>query len=180
MHIARPSEEEYAPYALTYINAAAADITAGGHADLLALLRAQPRAWHTLLDSAPPSLAGFAYAPGKWTLAESIVHVSDTERVFAYRLMRFARGDRTALPPFEQDEWVPQSRASRRTLVDVLDELDAVRGATVALVSSLDDEAIAQIGVASGRDVSARAMIWMIAGHAAHHLRLTKEKYVGA
>lgn len=180
MDIARPSEGEYAPYALTYIDAAHAEIASGGHVDLLALLRAQPHQWHALLDSASPALAGFAYAPGKWTLAESIVHVCDTERVFAYRLMRFARGDRTPLPPFEQDDWVPQSRASRRTLVDVLDEFDAVRGATVALVASLDDEAIAQIGVASGRDVSARAMIWMIAGHAAHHLRLTSEKYVSA
>lgn len=178
MHIARPSDGEFAPYAAAYIEAAHADMVAGGHADVLALLRAQPAAWHALLDHAPPELAGYAYAPGKWTLAESIVHVSDTERVFAYRLMRFARADRTPLPPFEQDDWVPHSRARQRSLVDVLSELDAVRAATVALVASLDDEAVAQIGVAGGREVSARAMIWMIAGHATHHLRITREQYL--
>lgn len=180
MRIDRPAEGECAPYFEKYIAAAATSIEAGGHPDLVALLKAQPAAWHALLDSAPPSLAQHAYAPGKWTLAESIVHVSDTERVFAYRLMRIARGDRTPLPGFEQDEWVPESRASRRSLADVLTELDAVRAATLALVTSLDEAAVSQVGTASGRDVSARALVWMIAGHQAHHLDITRDQYLKA
>lgn len=178
MRIDRPAEGECAPYFEKYIAAAAASMTAGGHADISALLAAQPAAWHALLDTAPASLGQYAYAPGKWTLAESLVHVSDTERVFAYRLMRIARGDRTPLPGFEQDDWVPESRANRRSLSDVLSELDAVRAATMALVTSLDETAVAQIGMASGREVSARALVWMIAGHQAHHLVITREQYL--
>lgn len=178
MRIDRPAEGECAPYFEKYIAAAAASMHAGGHADVQALLAAQPAQWHALLDAAPASLGQFAYAPGKWTLAESLVHVSDTERVFAYRLMRIARGDRTPLPGFEQDDWVPESRANRRSLSDVLAELDAVRTATLALVSSLDDAAVAQVGTASGREVSARALVWMIAGHQAHHLEITRTSYL--
>lgn len=178
MPIPRPTADEHAPYHLTYIEAAAQALAAHGTDDVVALLAAQPAAFRALLQDAPAELAAHAYAPGKWTLAESLVHVNDTERVFSYRLVRIARGDRTALSGFEQDDWVPASRAGRRTLSDVLDELEAVRASTLALVRSLDDEALGQHGVASGKTVSARALVWMIAGHMAHHLTLTREKYL--
>jgi hypothetical protein len=126
----------------------------------------------------PEDRAGHRYAPDKWTLAESLLHVSDTERVFAYRLLRVARGDRTPLPGFDQDAWVPATRAANRSLSDIMAEFYAVRAATLALVRSLDDEAIGQAGTASGKDVTARALVWMIAGHAAHHLGLTRDKYL--
>jgi uncharacterized damage-inducible protein DinB len=178
MHIRRPLPDEHAPYALTYINATDAALTAHGTTDLVQLLDAQRGEWQVLLANVPESKASFSYAPGKWTLAEQLVHVSDTERVFAYRLLRVARGDRTPLPGFEQDEWVPQSRTSRRSLSDILSEILAIREATLALVSSLDEEALAQRGVASGVEISARALVWMIAGHMAHHLTLTRDKYL--
>ncbi|WP_434479156.1 DinB family protein [Gemmatimonas sp.] len=143
------------------------------------LLEVQREQCRALLAGVPESQAGFSYAPGKWTLAESLVHVSDTERVFAYRLLRIARGDRTPLPGFEQDDWVPQSRSTRRTLSDIVTELLACREATLALVRSLDDEAIAQRGIASGVEVSARALVWMLAGHMGHHITLTRDKYCG-
>lgn len=177
VRIARPTPDEHAPYALTYINATASALSAAGHDDLLALLESQSPAWQALLAGAEDK-AGHRYAPGKWTLAESLVHVTDTERVFSYRLLRIARGDRTPLPGFEQDEWVPQSRAGNRSLSDILSELLAVRAATVALVRSLDEEAVAQRGVSSGVEVSARALVWMIAGHAQHHLELTRDRYL--
>jgi hypothetical protein len=178
MPIARPTADEHAPFYLTYIEAAAAALTAAGSDDIVALLASQPAAFRALLQNAPPSAASFTYAPGKWTLAESLVHVNDTERVFSYRLVRIARGDRTALAGFEQDDWVPTSRASRRTLDDIVSELEAVRASTLALVRSLDEEALAQVGTASEKTVSARALVWMLAGHMAHHLVLTREQYV--
>jgi hypothetical protein len=130
------------------------------------------------MASVPEAKASHAYAPGKWTLGESLVHVSDTERVFSYRLLRIARGDRTPLPGFEQDDWVPTSRAGRRSLADVLGEMYAVRAATLALVRSLDEEAINESGMASGKDVTARALVWMIAGHMQHHFVLTRDRYL--
>ncbi|MBY0491766.1 MAG: DinB family protein [Gemmatimonadaceae bacterium] len=178
LSIPRPGAGEHAPYAITYVNATAAALAARGTDDVVALLAAQPAEWRALLGAADPSLGTYRYAPGKWTLAESLVHVADTERVFAYRLLRIARGDRTPLPGFEQDDWVPESRAERRSLADVLNEIEAVRAATLALVRSLDDTAVAQSGISSNHPVTARALIWMLAGHMAHHLTLTREKYL--
>ena len=176
--IARPTADEHAPYYGTYIDSAARTLDERGLPGIVALLEAQRGDWDALMADVPDSKAGYAYAPGKWTLAESLVHVSDTERVFAYRLLRIARGDRTPLPGFEQDEWVPTSRAANRSLANILAEMFAVREATLALVRSLDAEAVAQRGVASGKEVSARALVWMIAGHMGHHLGLTREKYL--
>lgn len=177
-HIARPAATEHAPYYAGYIDAAEQAVAQRGLADVVALLEAQTADWQSLMGGAPESKGSHAYAPGKWTLAESLVHVSDTERVFAYRLLRIARGDTTPLPGFEQDDWVPASRAGRRTLADILAELYAVRASTLALVRSLDDDAIMQTGVASGKEVTARALVWMIAGHMQHHFVLTRDRYL--
>jgi hypothetical protein len=180
LRIPRPGAEEHAPYAITYINATAAALGARGSDDLIALLAAQAGEWRALLGSVNPDIAFHAYAPGKWTLAESLIHVADTERVFSYRLLRIARGDSTPLAGFEQDEWVPESRAAQRSLADILDEIEAIRAATLCLVRSLDETAIARQGVSSNHVVSARALAWMIAGHMAHHLTLTRDKYLSA
>lgn len=174
----RPTSAEHAPFASTYIDATTTALAAGGHADVLALLESQRRAWEALLAPLEPTMASHRYAPGKWTLAESILHVTDTERVFSYRLLRVARGDSTPLPGFDQDAWVPESRADRRSLIDLAAELSMVRGATLALVRSLDETALGQMGTASNHPVSARALVWMIAGHSAHHLLLTRERYL--
>lgn len=175
-----PDPTEHAPYAATYLAATAAALDGGGHQELTGLLLAQQQAWPALLDGVVPSMAAHAYAPGKWTLAESLVHVADTERVFAYRLLRVARGDTTPMPGFDQDAWVPLSGAGERTLPEIVAELTAVREATLALVRSLDDAALMRVGVASGHPVSARALVWMIAGHMAHHLTITRERYLSA
>lgn len=176
--ISRPAASEYAPFYAGYIDAAERAIHERGLTDVIALLEAQLADWQSLMASVPESRGAYAYAPGKWTLAESLVHVSDTERVFAYRLLRVARGDRTPLPGFEQDEWVPASRARFRSLSDIMAEMYSVRHATLPLVRSLDGEAVAQQGIASGREVSTRALVWMIAGHMQHHLGLTRDKYL--
>ena len=120
-----------------------------------------------------------AYAPGKWTLAESLLHVADTERVFAYRALRVSRGDQTPLPGFDQDPWVPLSGADRRTLADILTEIEAVRNANLHLIRAFDDAAASRMGTASGNPVSVRALVWIIAGHFAHHLELTRTRYLG-
>lgn len=176
--IPRPAAGEFAPYAITYIDATAQALAARGSDDLLALLDDQSAEWRALLGDADPALVSHRYAPGKWTLGESIIHVSDTERVFSYRLLRVARGDVTPLPGFEQDDWVPESRAARRSLADVLAEFEATRASTIALVRSLDDLALGRVGLASGHPVSARALVWMLAGHVAHHLTLTRDRYL--
>lgn len=180
MHIPRPASDEHPTYALTYIDAAEHAITRHQLADLMALLARQPSDLASLLDGVTPDVAARSYSAGKWTLLESLVHTIDTERVFSYRLLRAARGDRTPLPGYEQDEWVPLSGANQRTIASLVTEFGAVRASTIALLSPLDQNALARRTVASGRDVSARALAWMIAGHVDHHLRLTRELYLSA
>ena len=180
MSLTPPTPAEHAPYYGKYVETAARDVAALDGGSVIDLLTVQTVALRGLLDGVDDGFARQAYAPGKWTLAESLVHVADTERVFSYRLLRVARGDSTPLPGFEQDQWVPLSGANGRQLSDILTEIDVVRAATLALVHSLDDSALMRTGTASGNPVSARALVWIIAGHFAHHLELTRDRYLGS
>jgi hypothetical protein len=105
-------------------------------------------------------------------------HLIDAERVFAYRALRFARGDRTPLPGFEQDDYVAGGNFDARTLADLTDELEQVRRATLALLRPLDAERWRRTGTASDNEVSVRALAHIIAGHELHHLRILRERYL--
>lgn len=175
----RPSPDEYAPFSATYIERTAEALEASADGQLLTILDSQLDAMRSLLANVDNETFHRGYAPGKWTLAESLLHVGDVERVFAYRLLRIARGDTTPLPSFDHDAWVPVSGASRRTREDILTELAAVRAATLVLIRSFDEAALGRVGTASGKPVSARALTWMITGHFAHHLDLTRTRYLG-
>ena len=117
------------------------------------------------------------YAPGKWSVRQVVAHVSDAERVFTYRALRFARADPTPLPSFDQEAWEPFTYAAEREWSDVVDEFRALRAATVHLFRSFPPEAWIRSGVASGHVVSVRALAWIAAGHALHHQRILRERY---
>jgi hypothetical protein len=174
----RPSSDEFFTYFGTYVDATTKSLESSPQS-LISLLEGQVGALRALLHGVDDKAAQSAYAPGKWTLAESLIHVSDTERVFSYRLLRFARGDSTPLPGFDQDVWVPQSSAASRKLADILTEIEAVRTSSLALIRSLDDAAIVRQGVSNSRTLSVRALAWIIAGHFAHHHELTRTRYLG-
>lgn len=178
MSLARPDAHEFAPYYGTYIDAAERSLGALEGGALPDLLTVQTVWLRELLADTDDTFARRAYAPGKWTLLESLLHVSDAERVFGYRMLCVARGDETPLPSFDQDAYVPQSRANERSLADILTEIDVVRVSTLALLHSLDDTSLMRIGTASGKAVSARALAWIIGGHFAHHLTLTRDRYL--
>ncbi|MFI5309910.1 MAG: DinB family protein [Gemmatimonadales bacterium] len=169
----RPAASEYAAWYAGYV-ALVPDGDVRDH------LRLQLHETLALLTGVAESRAERAYGPGKWTLKEVLLHMGDTERVFAYRLLRIARGDATPLPGFEQDEWVPHSCANRRTMASLLLELATIRSATLQLVDSMPDEAWARVGTASGNSVSARALAYICAGHERHHVRIIRERYLGA
>lgn len=169
---ARPEASEYAPFFAAYV----ALVPDG---DLLARLESQLEETTGTLAELPESQGDFAYAPGKWTLKEVVGHLTDAERVFAYRALRFARGDPSPLASFDENLWTPNSGARGRSLADLLEELRAVRAATVALFRHLPPEAVERRGTASGKEVSVRALAWIIAGHERHHLRILRERYLG-
>jgi uncharacterized damage-inducible protein DinB len=117
------------------------------------------------------------YEPGKWSVREVLVHITDTERVFAYRALRMARGDTTPLPGFEQDDYVVTADLEHRPYTDVEAELRAVRTATVALFRGLSDEALLRTGTASGGTFTSRGIAWVIVGHELHHRSVLEERY---
>jgi hypothetical protein len=129
------------------------------------------------LRALPEQQANHAYAAGKWTVKELIGHLADAERVFSYRLVRIARGDTTPLAGFDENVWAKTAPHGKRKMSDVVDEMIAIRRSTLALIDSLDETAIGNVGVANNNSVSARAICWIMAGHTKHHLEILREKY---
>jgi hypothetical protein len=169
----RPASNEHAEYFGNYIG----QVPDG---DLLQTLERHGREFAEFLKAIPESKADFAYGPGKWTIKEVIGHISDGERVFAYRAMRIARGDTIPLPGFDENAWVPLSGAKDRTLADLVEEFQTVRAASLSLFRHLSPEAIARRGTASNREITVRAIAWIVAGHAMHHQKILRERYLAA
>lgn len=168
----RPGPGEYAPYFEKYI----AIVPQG---ELTSILESQLADWSRLLSNLPEKDGDFRYADGKWSIKESIGHVSDAERIFAYRALRIARGDQTPLAGFEQDNYIGTGKFSARSLAGLLQELASVRQGSLSLLGSLDEEAWMRQGVAGQNAISVRALGCIIAGHELHHQRILKEKYLG-
>ena len=132
----------------------------------------------SLLHDVSDDVADQAYAEGKWTLKEVLLHCADAERIFAYRALRIARGDETPLPGWDENSYAPQSGAGARSLHSILDEFESVREATVTLFQGLPEVAWARAGTANDRSISVRAIAWITAGHLLHHLQVIQERYL--
>ena len=170
--IEKPKRGEYPPYADIYIGLLPDDGLVLRH------MRENARATRDLILPLSEERLGRRYAEGQWTVREVLAHLIDDERIYAYRALRFARGDATELPGFEQDAYAAHSGANRRTAASLLREFAAVRRATVALFDSLDDEALARSGVADGNRSTVRALAYHIAGHELRHVNIIKERYL--
>lgn len=123
------------------------------------------------------TLGDRVYAPGKWTIRELLQHITDCERVFAYRALRFSRNDQTALPGFDENLFAEYSGANRRTLEEVLAELRAVRESTRLLFDSFDEAALRRTGIMFKSELPVLAVGFIVAGHQIHHLRIMEERY---
>jgi hypothetical protein len=168
--IARPQAGEYAPYYDRYVSLVRGD-------DILNTLDQQRRDTMLLLSGRDEEDGDFRYAPDKWSAKEVLGHVCDTERVFAYRALRFARADATPVAGFEQDDYVRNGPFAQRPLADLVEDFIAVRRATLSLLRNLDEAAWPRRGVANKNEVSVRALAYIIAGHELHHRRILEEKY---
>jgi hypothetical protein len=168
---ARPEATEYAPYYERYVSSVA-------DADVIETLSRQIKETRELLGGVSEEQAGRGYEPGKWSIKELVGHLIDGERVFAYRALRFARGDSTNLPGFEQDDYVRNGNFNARTLADLLEEFEQVRASTISLFRHLDAEAWTRRGTANDSQASVRALAFIIAGHEAHHVRILRERYL--
>ena len=167
-----PHAKEYAQYYHTYV------ITLSPKENVVEALESQFQDSLGLLSSLDAEKQLYRYAEGKWSIREVVGHMIDTEKVMAYRAMRIARGDTTPLPGFEQDDYIATGEFDKRSMEDLLGEWQAVRQASIAFVKSLSPEAAVRMGTASGHPVSARAIIYIIAGHERHHMRILRERYL--
>ena len=169
----RPVPGEFTPYFGTYI-----DKVPDG--DVIGVLESGIGTTRKLLGSVSEARAGYRYAEGKWSLKEVLGHMSDTERIFTYRLLTFARGDAGPLPGYDENSFTPAQESDRVPFAWLLDEFVTVRAATLALLKVIPPAAWERRGVASKNPLSARAAAWIIAGHEIHHRRVLEERYLNA
>lgn len=120
----------------------------------------------------------YRYAEGKWTIKDILQHIIDSERIFAYRALRFARYDKTPLPGFEEDDFANVANGDNRSIQDLLTELAVVRQATLSLFKSFDEQMLLQMGTASNVPMSVRAIGFVIIGHQNHHQQIYQERYL--
>ena len=171
MNPGRPEPNEHAPYFAKYI-AFTVSLT-----DPIAALELQLDEVLSLLRPLDSAKQLHRYASGKWSIKEVVNHLTDTERIFAYRAMRIARNDKTALPGFDQDPFIEAAAADHVEWSGLVREFELVRNSTVQMLRNLPDAAWTRIGTASGANMSVRAMVWIMYGHVAHHLAILKERY---
>jgi uncharacterized damage-inducible protein DinB len=165
------NQNEYHSYYQTYLNKV-------GTLNLIEGLRQNGDETISFLESLSDEQFDFAYAEGKWTIKEVVQHIIDTERVFTYRALAFARTDKTALPGYDQDEYALTCKANNRTKHSLLKEYKALRLASVALFESFSDDMLVRIGNASNSDISVRAIGFILIGHENHHSQIIKERYL--
>lgn len=170
MAIEKPHPDTYPVYYSTYINAVPEN-------DLILALQNNRKALDALILELMGK-ADYRYAEGKWTVKEVLLHIIDTERIFAYRALTFARGDKNVLPGYDENEYAKYYSADKRTLQQVYAELKVVRDATIHLFQSFDKEALLRSGIANGNPISVTALGYAIGGHANHHFKVIKERYL--
>ena len=167
----RPQPNEYPEYYKHYLELVKSP-------NVMKALKDQVMDIQAIIAEIPEDKENHAYAEGKWTIKEVIGHIIDTERILGYRAMRFARKDKTMLPGFDENEFVANANFNERTLYELGHEFAIAREANLAMFKTFGDEQSVQIGNANGQQVSVRAIVFMIAGHAAHHMHVIRLKYL--
>ena len=159
--------EAYAPY-----------VAAAGDGDVLMRLQEQGSEIALLFGNLTEVQGAFRYAEGKWSLKDLLQHLSDAERIFAYRCLRIGRGDATPLPGFDEDTYAAAAEADNRSMADLLADWWAARAASLTLFRGLPEGAWERQGTASGRLITAKCLPFICAGHTAHHLAVVRERYL--
>lgn len=168
---ARPADGEFDPYYGTMIDLVPDE-------PVIAFLEEQRHEIMGFLGSLDKATADYRYGPEKWSVKEVLGHVVDTERIFGARALCFARGEKKPLPPFEQDEYVTSAGFDKRSLASLSREFEAVRRSSESLFDSFDEEQWNRGGVANEAQMTVRAVAYIVAGHAAHHMNVIRERYL--
>jgi hypothetical protein len=168
--MSRPEKSEYVPYYGKYVDLVT-------ETDIIPALEKQSAETAKFLGKIDEKRSAHRYAPDKWSIRQLVGHMGDTERIFTYRALTFARGNEGPLPGFEQDDFMRNSDFDSWSFSDLRENVAAVRRATVLMFRNLSEDAWRRAGVASGNPVSVRALAFMCVGHERHHLNVLREKY---
>ena len=166
----KPKPEDYDAIYRGYISLIGDD-------DIIEVLEEQRKTFEKFLKTFTEKQENFSYADGKWTVKEVLGHVIDTEKIMAYRALAFARGEKQSLPGFEQDDYVAESNFNNRSLDDLINEFLTARESNIILFKSFDEEIFSRRGIASESEVTVQALIYIIAGHEKHHMKILRERY---
>ena len=167
----KPEETEYAAYYSGYVSLVP-------EGDILTILSEQLNETLSFMRSIPESAGSFRYAPDKWSVKELVGHMIDTERVFAYRALCFARGDTASLPGFDEKLYIRNASFADYSVADLIAEFETVRKSTLFLFKHLDENAWQRAGIASENTVTVRALAYIIAGHERHHCNILRDRYL--
>lgn len=172
MNITDLKENEFNYFYATYLN------TLDKNEDLITGLTNGRNWFQGFVADLEDAQLTYRYASGKWSIAEVLVHLIDTERIFQYRAFRISRNDLTPLPGFEQDDYIQESESHKRTKEDILNEYITVRDASICLFKGMSDERLRRIGTASGMPWSVAALGLAISGHQKHHANILHDRYL--
>lgn len=146
--------------------------------DVMPALEKQTSGFLQFLAGIPSDKRSYRYGPDKWTIQEVLQHIIDAERIFAYRALCFARKDETSLPSFDENDYADNSKASKRSWDDMVDEFKTVRHANEILFRSFDNEQLETTGIANNNPVYVMAIGFIMAGHVRHHWKILEERYL--
>lgn len=169
--MSRPEKNEYAEYYERYVSLVQ-------EVDILVVLENQQMELRNFFQNITEEKSHYAYAEDKWTIKEVIGHLTDGERIFAYRALRISRADKTPIEGFEQDDYIENSNFNGTPLAELTEELLLNLRANLIFFKNLTDEAWLRTGTASDNPVSVRALAYIMAGHIRHHLKILNERYL--
>ena len=169
--ILRPSDAEYPDFYSGYI----ALVPDG---DVVKFLKKQKRLFIGLIDAIPEDRLLYRYAEGKWTIKQIVGHVIDTERIMAYRALVFSRGERQAIPGFNENEYVERASFNKKDIQVLIREFGKLRESNLALIQNFNDDMMERKGNANDFFFSVRAIVYIIAGHVEHHINVIRNRYL--
>ncbi len=166
-----PATNEYPPYFQQYMS------LVKSNTDIILQLKNEQDVMIEYIKSLPEEKLNYAYEKGKWTIKEVLLHIIDTERIFCYRALAIARGEKISLPGFDQDDYAKTSLAQERSRQSIIEEYSTNRAATIAMFNGFANTVHTNMGLANNNQISVRTIPFILAGHELHHKKVLKEKY---
>jgi hypothetical protein len=171
MQLMKPGENEYGDFYAGYISL----VPDGNYIDIL---QNQLEEYRNLVTAIPEELCFYAYGINKWTIAQVLNHINDTERIFCYRALALSRDEKKPIAGYDHNAYVDSVELGNRTIHNLSEEFQAIRKGTIAFYKGLSDEYITRSGIVNGNPMSVRAMACITYGHLKHHFNVLNERYL--